>query len=110
MSATGRGAPAQSATADREIVISRVISARRERQGCPLAPADVVVIIVPEQSGAVGARYGSRPAVCAMIVRYGSGKSLAASRKRRRSAARMAGSMTVVTGISMRVFAGSRSQ
>jgi len=30
MSATGRGAPAQSATADREIVISRVISAPRE--------------------------------------------------------------------------------
>src|SRR5258705_769134 len=30
MSATGRGAPAQSATADREIVISRVISASRE--------------------------------------------------------------------------------
>src|SRR5215216_1543352 len=30
MSATGRGAPAQSATADRETVISRVISARRE--------------------------------------------------------------------------------
>src|SRR6266702_5409698 len=30
MSATGRGAPAQSATADREIVISRVISAARE--------------------------------------------------------------------------------
>ena len=30
MSATGRGAPAQSATADREIVISRVISAQRE--------------------------------------------------------------------------------
>lgn len=31
MSATGRGAPAPSATADREIVISRVISAPRER-------------------------------------------------------------------------------
>src|SRR6266704_3148377 len=31
MSATGRGAPAQSATADRVIVISRVISAPRER-------------------------------------------------------------------------------
>src|SRR3954470_20291810 len=30
MSATGRGAPAQAATADREIVISRVISAPRE--------------------------------------------------------------------------------
>ena len=30
MIATGRGAPAQSATADREIVISRVISAPRE--------------------------------------------------------------------------------
>src|ERR1700730_9629904 len=30
MSATGRGAPAQSATADREIVISRVINAPRE--------------------------------------------------------------------------------
>src|SRR3954452_7320230 len=30
MSVTGRGAPAQSATADREIVISRVISAPRE--------------------------------------------------------------------------------
>ena len=30
MSATGRGEPAQSATADREIVISRVISAPRE--------------------------------------------------------------------------------
>src|SRR2546421_10481982 len=30
MSGTGRGAPAQSATADREIVISRVISAPRE--------------------------------------------------------------------------------
>src|SRR6266550_3141766 len=30
MSATGRGAPAQSATADREIVISRVINASRE--------------------------------------------------------------------------------
>ena len=30
MSATGRGAPAKSATADREIVISRVISAPRE--------------------------------------------------------------------------------
>ena len=30
MNATGRGAPAQSATADREIVISRVISAPRE--------------------------------------------------------------------------------
>jgi uncharacterized protein YndB with AHSA1/START domain len=30
MGATGRGAPAQSATADREIVISRVISAPRE--------------------------------------------------------------------------------
>src|SRR5258706_13416129 len=30
MSATGRGAPAQSATADREIVISRVIAAPRE--------------------------------------------------------------------------------
>src|SRR6476659_8720337 len=30
MSETGRGAPAQSATADREIVISRVISAPRE--------------------------------------------------------------------------------
>src|SRR3954453_15310587 len=30
MSATGRGAPTQSATADREIVISRVISAPRE--------------------------------------------------------------------------------
>src|SRR6202166_4364378 len=30
MSATGRGAPAQSAPADREIVISRVISAPRE--------------------------------------------------------------------------------
>src|SRR5919198_1242021 len=30
MSATGRGAPAQSATADREIVISRVIRAPRE--------------------------------------------------------------------------------
>src|SRR5258705_4371574 len=30
MSATGRGAPAQSATADREIVISRVIGAPRE--------------------------------------------------------------------------------
>ena len=30
MSATGRGAPAQSATADREIVISRSISASRE--------------------------------------------------------------------------------
>src|SRR5258708_33468344 len=30
MSATGRGAPAQSATADREIVISGVISAPRE--------------------------------------------------------------------------------
>ncbi len=30
MSATGRGAPAQSATSDREIVISRVISAPRE--------------------------------------------------------------------------------
>src|SRR5882757_503180 len=30
MSATGRGAPVQSATADREIVISRVISAPRE--------------------------------------------------------------------------------
>ena len=29
MSATGRGAPAQSATADREIVISRAISAPR---------------------------------------------------------------------------------
>src|SRR6476620_11209037 len=31
MSATGRGAPAQSATADREIVISRVIDAPREQ-------------------------------------------------------------------------------
>ena len=31
MRATGRGAPAQSATADREIVISRVIGAPRER-------------------------------------------------------------------------------
>ncbi|MDQ1370682.1 MAG: hypothetical protein QOF20_3035, partial [Acidimicrobiaceae bacterium] len=30
MSATGQGAPAQSAPADREIVISRVISAPRE--------------------------------------------------------------------------------
>ena len=30
MSATGRGASAQSATADREIVISRVINAPRE--------------------------------------------------------------------------------
>src|SRR5437764_14552523 len=30
MSATGRGAPAQSATADREIVISQVINAPRE--------------------------------------------------------------------------------
>jgi uncharacterized protein YndB with AHSA1/START domain len=30
MSTTGRGGPAQSSTADREIVISRVISARRE--------------------------------------------------------------------------------
>ena len=30
MSATGRGASAQSATADREIVISRVISAPQE--------------------------------------------------------------------------------
>ena len=30
MSAMGRGAPAQSATADREIVISRVIGAPRE--------------------------------------------------------------------------------
>ena len=30
MSATGRGAPAHPATADREIVISRVISAPRE--------------------------------------------------------------------------------
>src|SRR5918911_1117503 len=30
MSATGRGAPAQSATADREIVISRVIGAPRD--------------------------------------------------------------------------------
>nr|WP_018500939.1 hypothetical protein [Parafrankia discariae] len=30
MTTTGRGAPAQSATADREIVISRGISARRE--------------------------------------------------------------------------------
>src|SRR5437667_12237839 len=30
MSATGRGAPEQSATADREIVISRVIDAPRE--------------------------------------------------------------------------------
>ena len=30
MSATGRDAPAQSSTADREIVISRVISASRE--------------------------------------------------------------------------------
>ena len=30
MAATGRDAPAQSATADREIVISRVISAPRE--------------------------------------------------------------------------------
>src|SRR3981081_3529932 len=30
MSATGRGAPAQAATADREIVISRVINAPRE--------------------------------------------------------------------------------
>src|SRR6185503_13155145 len=30
MSATGRGAPAQSATADREMVISRVIAAPRE--------------------------------------------------------------------------------
>jgi uncharacterized protein YndB with AHSA1/START domain len=30
MSTTGRGAPAQFATADREIVISRVISAPRE--------------------------------------------------------------------------------
>ena len=30
MSATGRGAPAPSATANREIVISRVISAPRE--------------------------------------------------------------------------------
>src|SRR3982751_3533174 len=30
MSATGRGAPAQSATADREIVISQVIAAPRE--------------------------------------------------------------------------------
>src|SRR5437764_12460204 len=30
MSATGRGAPAQSATADREIVISRVIDGPRE--------------------------------------------------------------------------------
>jgi uncharacterized protein YndB with AHSA1/START domain len=30
MSATGRGAPTQSATADREIVVSRVISAPRE--------------------------------------------------------------------------------
>src|SRR5437588_10324515 len=30
MSATGRGVPAQSPTADREIVISRVISAPRE--------------------------------------------------------------------------------
>ncbi len=30
MSATGRGGPAQSATADREIVISRVIDAPRE--------------------------------------------------------------------------------
>jgi uncharacterized protein YndB with AHSA1/START domain len=30
MSATGRGAPAQSATADREIVTSRVIDAPRE--------------------------------------------------------------------------------
>src|SRR3990170_3479321 len=30
MSATGRGAPAQSATTDREIVIARVISAPRE--------------------------------------------------------------------------------
>ena len=30
MAATGRDAPAQSATADREIVISRVIGARRE--------------------------------------------------------------------------------
>src|SRR6201984_1251743 len=30
MSATGRGAPAQSATADREIVISRVINAPQE--------------------------------------------------------------------------------
>src|SRR4028119_1626872 len=29
MSATGRGAPAQAATADREIVISRVVGARR---------------------------------------------------------------------------------
>jgi uncharacterized protein YndB with AHSA1/START domain len=33
MSATGRGAPAQSATADREIVISRVISAPRGPEG-----------------------------------------------------------------------------
>src|SRR5246127_2887990 len=30
MSATGRGAPARSATADREIVISRIIGAPRE--------------------------------------------------------------------------------
>ena len=30
MNGTGRGAPAQSTTADREIVISRIISARRE--------------------------------------------------------------------------------
>ena len=30
MSATGRGGPAQSATADREIIISRVIEAPRE--------------------------------------------------------------------------------
>ena len=30
MSATGRGGPARSATADREIVISRVIDAPRE--------------------------------------------------------------------------------
>ena len=30
MSATGRGAPAQSATADREIVISRVIGSPRD--------------------------------------------------------------------------------
>ncbi len=31
MAATGRGAPEQSATADREIVVSRVISDPRER-------------------------------------------------------------------------------
>ena len=53
MAATGRDAPAQSATADREIVISRVISAPRELITPSLGELRSARIALPEMDPAV---------------------------------------------------------